>query len=116
MNIYSEPEMIAISMKAVRAWAMKLAEKVPSLDGVDWGKTEFADRLTESEDGSCLLQGEEVIAEYSTDDYYVTQWEDPVEPGGYLGFLYFKTHVPGSYVRVYFHDSIGKGENHDRDH
>lgn len=66
--------------------------------GIDWNSAELVNGLTVGERG--LYHGETCIAEWC-DDYFVNQWTGYCEDD-YYGYLYFRTDVPGQYVRVNF--------------
>lgn len=92
MEIYKEIKEIAKAMAKVKHLAEKISEKIDT-EGFDWASAEFVS-LDKEDIKHFGFEG-------TTEDYYVDQWTGYCEDD-YHGYLYFKTDVPGQYVRVYF--------------
>lgn len=92
MEIYKEIKEIAKAMAKVKHLAEKISEKIDT-EGFDWASAEFVS-LDKEDIKHFGFEG-------TTEDYYVDQWTGYCEDD-YHGYLYFKTDVPGQFVRVYF--------------
>lgn len=90
MNVYKEIKEIAKAMAKVKYLAEKMGEKIDT-EEIDWASSEFVN-LNEEDIKHFGFEG-------TTEDYFVDQWMDYCEDN-YRCFLYFKTDVPGQYVRV----------------
>lgn len=100
-KILKEPALIAVEVQKIAGMVKRLREYDDDLKYADWSTSEFIDGLTESEDGMKLLRDGHEIAEYSDDPYFVNQWTGYC-PDDYHGFMYFRTSIPGTYVKVYY--------------
>ena len=92
MEIYKEIKEIAKAMAKVKHLAEKISEKIDT-EGFDWASAEFVS-LDKEDIKHFGFEG-------TTDEYFVDQWTGYCEDD-YHGYLYFKTDVPGQFVRVYF--------------
>lgn len=92
MKIFKEVKEIAKAMSKVRNLSMKMAEYIDP-EGIDWSSAAFVS--LDKEDIEHFDESE------ITDEYFVDQWTGYCEDD-YHGYLYFKTDVPGQYVRVRF--------------
>lgn len=95
--IYKEIKRIACLSAQINRLVYILAERFDDY-GIDWYSAELVSGLTVGERG--LYRGETCIAEWC-DDYFVNQRTGYCEDD-YYGHLYFRTDVPGQYVRVSF--------------
>lgn len=93
MNVYPEVKKICSLNLKMAELIKKLSDKI-DLGGVRWETAEFV-KLNK--------QDIEYMKEryYETNDYFTEQHVGYQEDDFY-GYLYFKTDVPGQYVRVYF--------------
>ena len=91
MKVYKEIKEITKCNGKIRSLAQRLEKKMDT-DGVDWSTAVF-DTM-----GKKDIERLELV----DDEYYVQQWTGYIEDDFY-GYLYFKTDVPGQYVKVYFH-------------
>lgn len=100
MRTFKEVKKIAKMMSQIHRLAKSL-ENNPDFDceGLDWSSVEFVSGLQERNDG--LYQEGCRIATESF-DFYCDQSTGFCEDD-YYGWIYFKTDVPGQFVRVYFH-------------
>lgn len=95
MTIYKEIKRIAILNDKLRRFIELIDSKYGDIgEGVDWNTAELV-TLSKKDIQNFRESGNE------TDDYFVAQ------STGYLcddfyGHLWFKTDVPGQYVKVYF--------------
>ena len=92
MNIYPEIKKIAMSMDKVCRLSEQLSEKLDT-SGVVWTSAELV-----------YLNREQIerLGECVDNDYYCDQWQDTYIEDSFHGYLYFKTNVPGEFVKVYF--------------
>ena len=93
MNIYKEAKEIAKHNEKIKYLADKLEEKIDA-EGIDWSTAQFVN-LSKAD-----IEGFDPVTSV-TEDYLVDQSTGYCEDD-YYGWLYFKTDVPGQYVRVYF--------------
>jgi hypothetical protein len=93
--IYKEIKRIACLNAQINRLVNILEERFEDY-GIDWNSAELVSGLTVGERG--LYHGEICIAEWC-DDYFVNQHTGYCEDS-YYGQLYFRTDVPGQYVRV----------------
>lgn len=93
--IYKEIKRIAC-LNAQRDRFINILEERFEDYGIDWHSAELVSGLTVGERG--LYHGEICIAEWC-DDYFVDQHTGYCEDD-YYGSLYFRTDVPGQYVKV----------------
>lgn len=98
MKIYKEVKKIAGRIAQITRLCESLEAKGLDVEGADWFNAQLVSGLTIK--GRYLCEGESCIAE-ENDDYYVCQWTGYCEDD-YCGYLYFKTDVPGQYVKVYY--------------
>lgn len=98
MKIYKEIKKIACKVAQIEHLVKKLAQKDFDIDGVRWFEAQLVSGL--SVKGEYLCEGDERIAK-ENGDYFVNQWTGYCEDD-YYGYLYFKTDVPGQYVKVYY--------------
>lgn len=90
MKIYKDIKKIVKCMSKVQRLAEKLENSDLDCDGIDWHTAELVS----------LTKGQIRVFE-ETEDYFVDQSQGYIEDNFY-GHLYFKTDVPGQYVKVYF--------------
>lgn len=93
MNIYKEAKEIAKRNAQIKRLADKLAEKI-DVEGVAWSSAQLVSLSKED------IEGFDPVTSV-TEDYLVDQSTGYCEDD-YYGWLYFKTDVPGQYVRVYY--------------
>lgn len=93
MNIHKEVKEIAKRNTQIKRLVDKLAETI-DVEGLEWSSAQFVS-LTK-EDIKCFDPVTSVTEDYLTDQRKGYCEDD------YYGWLYFKTDVPGQYVRVYF--------------
>lgn len=100
MKVFKDVKKIANKMSQIRQLVKKL-ENIDDfdVDGLEWESVEFISGLQERKDG--LYKKGCRIAKTGF-DYYVDQTTGYCEDD-YFGWVYFKTDVPGQFVRVYFH-------------
>lgn len=96
--IYKEIKRIACLNAQINRLVNILGERFDGY-GIDWYSAELVSGLTVGERG--LYDGETCIAEWC-DDYFVDQHTGYCAYY-YYGDLYFRTDVPGQYVKVYYH-------------
>ena len=94
MTIYKEAKGIAKCVSKMYRLAEKLGERGFDNDGINWTTAKL------------VSLGKEDIEHFKdtngvTEEYFVDQWTGYCEDD-YHGELYFKTDVPGQYVRVHF--------------
>ena len=94
MNIYKEIKEIAKLNSKREFLAGKLAQKI-DCEGILWDTAEFV--TLSREDIKTMFDPQREV----TEDYYVDQSVGYCGDDFY-GYLYFKTDVPGQYVKVYF--------------
>ena len=95
MNTYKEIKEIAKLRAKTKRLINVIAEKYGDMcEGVDWDSAEFVSLDREDIQDFITHNGEE-------EDYFVEQSRGYFEDD-YYGHLYFKTDVPGQYVKVYF--------------
>lgn len=96
MNIYKEIKKIASLNAKIKNLVNLLDEKYGEdiFEGIDWNSAELV-TLSKSEIQDFKRSGN------STDDYFVKQQHGYCEDYFY-GSLFFKTDVPGQYVKVFF--------------
>lgn len=91
MKIYKEIKEIAKCNSKIERLIDRLSERFDVGDDIEWNTAIFVSMKDEDLKRLDLVD----------DDYYSDQhkgyWED-----GFYGWLYFKTDVPGQYVRVHF--------------
>lgn len=97
MPIYKAAKRIAC-LNAQLARQVELMNQEIDPDGIEWYSAELVSGLT-ARDGE-LYYGDLPVAERA-DKYYVDQTQGYSEDN-YYGWLYFRTDVPGQYVRVHF--------------
>ena len=97
MPIYKAAKRIAC-LNAQLARQVELMNQEIDPDGIEWYSAELVSGLT-ARDGK-LYYGDRPVAEWA-DEYYVDQTQGYSEDN-YYGWLYFRTDVPGQYVRVHF--------------
>lgn len=90
MNIYKEIKEITKCISKVEKLADKLSKKIDT-EGIKWETAEFVSMSRKDIEKIDLVD----------DDYYCEQHTGYLEDDFY-GWLYFKTDVPGQYVKVYF--------------
>lgn len=95
--IYKEIKRIARLSAQINRLVNILEERFEDY-GIDWYSAELVSGLTVGERG--LYHGKFCIAEWC-DDYFVDQHTGYCEDD-YFGHLYFRTDVPGQYVKVCF--------------
>ena len=100
MRIFKEVKKIANKMSQIHQLIKKL-ENNPHFDaeGLEWESVEFVSGLQEKKDG--LYKNGRRIAKNGF-DYYCAQTTGFCEDD-YYGWVYFKTDVPGQFVKVFFH-------------
>ena len=93
MKIFKEVKEIAKKNAQIEFLIDKLSNKIDTVD-IDWTTAKFIS-----------LSKEEIKrfkhSNSETEDYFVYQRTGYAEDS-FHGWLYFKTEVPGQYVRVYF--------------
>ena len=94
MKVYDEVKYIAMCMEKMYRLAKKLGDKGFDNEGINWTTATFV--TLDKEDIEHFKDTNGV-----TEDYFVDQWTGYSEDD-YHGELYFKTKVPGQYVRVHF--------------
>lgn len=95
MNTYKEIKEIAKLRAKTKRLINTIAEKCGDrCEGVDWDSAEFVSLDKEDIQDFITHNGED-------EDYFVEQSRGYCEDD-YYGHLYFKTDVPGQYVKVYF--------------
>lgn len=97
MPIYKAAKRIAC-LNAQLARQVKLMNQEIDPDGINWYSAELVSGLT-ARDGKLYYESLPV-AEWA-DEYYVKQYQGYFKDT-YFGRLYFRTDVPGQYVRVCF--------------
>lgn len=97
MPIYKAAKRIAC-LNAQLARQAELMNQEIDPDGIEWYSAELVSGLT-ARDGK-LYYGDLPVAEWA-DEYYADQTQGYSEDN-YYGWLYFRTDVPGQYVRVHF--------------
>ena len=93
MNILKEVKEIAKKNAQIKILIDKLSNNIDTED-IDWATASFVSLPKEE-----IKRFKRTNCE--TEDYFVDQWTGYVEDSFY-GYLYFKTDVPGQYVRVHF--------------
>lgn len=93
MNVYKEVKQIAKCIQKIKQLSEKLEEDYDIAD-VDWETAKFVS-LTKKQ----IKRFEET--NNATEDYYVEQHQGYCEDDFY-GWLWFKTDVPGQYIKVAF--------------
>ena len=96
MKIYKEVKKIAGKVAQITRLCESLETKALDVEGADWFNSQLVSGLAVK--GQYLCKGDSRIAK-ENDDYYVCQWTGYCEDD-YYGYLYFKTNVPGQYVKV----------------
>lgn len=94
MNFYKEIKEIAKCMSKVSRLAQDISYKIDA-EGVFWHTAEFV--TLSKEDIKGMFDPKTEV----TEDYYVDQ-SVGMCGDDYYGYLYFKTDVPGQYVKVYY--------------
>lgn len=91
MNIYPEIKKIATSVAKINRLAEQVSQKM-DIEGIEWFTAELVH-----------LNHEQIkrLGECVDNDYYCNQWQGYIEDS-FHGYLYFKTNVPGEFVRVHF--------------
>ncbi len=97
MKRFKDIKRIANKMAQIHRLAEKLKNEL-DCEGIEWNTAVLISGLQGKSDG--LYQDGVMIAEY-VDDYYCAQSQGYASDY-YYGHLYFKTDVPGQYVRVWF--------------
>lgn len=97
MPIYKAAKRIAC-LNAQLARQVELMNQEIDPDGIEWYSAELVSGLT-ARDGKLCYENLPV-AEWG-DEYYVDQTQG-YSGDNYYGWLYFRTDVPGQYVRVHF--------------
>lgn len=92
MIVYKEIKEIAKSNAKIAHLVQKLEDKGFDAYGIEWNTTTFVSLSKEDIESLNLSE---------TEGYYVSQSQGYIEDD-FFGHLYFKTNVPGQYVRVYF--------------
>ncbi len=97
MIVYKDVKKIANKLSQLRNLVEKL-ENDPYFDceGIDWYSAELVSGLQGKEDG---LYQDGIRIATNEGDYYCAQSTDYLGDD-YYGFLYYKTDVPGQYVKV----------------
>lgn len=98
MKIYKEIKKIAGMLAQIGHLINLLKQKGLDIDGIHWLEAQLVSGL--SVKGEYLCEGDERIAQESG-EHFVNQWTGYCEDD-YYGYLYFKTDVPGQYVKVYY--------------
>ena len=104
MKNYNNDMPIYKAAKRIACLNAQLARQVESMnqkidpDGIEWNSAKLVSGFTAC-DGK-LYYGDLPVAEWA-DEYYVDQTQGYSEDN-YYGWLYFRTDVPGQYVRVHF--------------
>lgn len=93
MNVYKEAKEIAKCNAKIQSLAAKLSEKIDT-EGFDWSSATFVSLSKEDIDHFDPVTS-------VTEDYLVDQRTGYYEDYHY-GYLYFKTDVPGQFVRIYY--------------
>lgn len=93
MNTYKEIKEIAKCLAKINHLAEKLSKKI-DVEGVDWSSATFVSISKEDIDNFDPVTS-------VTEDYLVAQSTGYCEDD-YYGYLFFKTDVPGQFVRVYY--------------
>lgn len=93
MNVYKEAKEIAKCNAKIQSLAAKLSEKIDA-EGLDWSSATFVSLSKEDIDDFNPVTS-------VTEDYLVDQSTGYCEDD-YYGYVYFKTDVPGQFVRVYY--------------
>ncbi len=94
MTVFKEIKEIAKCMSKINRLAEKLAHDGLDCDGIVWPTATFVS--LDKEDIEHFQDTNGV-----TEEYFVDQWVGYCEDD-FHGELYFKTDVPGQYVRVHF--------------
>lgn len=97
MKIYKKVKRITNKLAQVHYLIEQLETEI-ECDGIDWSTARLVSGLKEKPDG--LYQDGVMIAEWA-DECYVNQSQGYLEDD-YYGHLYFKTDVPGQFVKVWF--------------
>lgn len=98
MPIFKEVKRIAcLNAQYMRQYEL-LERKGFDMEGIEWDTAELVSGLTVR--NGYLFEDGCQIAEWA-DEYYCDQWQGYSEDS-YSGWLYFRTDVPGQYVRVHF--------------
>lgn len=99
MTIYPEIKKIANKLSQIQMLVNRLQGNADfDTEGLDFYTAEIVSGLSAREDG--LYKNDCLIAE-NEGDYYCNQSTGYCEDD-YYGYLYFKTDVPGQFVRIYF--------------
>lgn len=93
MNVYKEAKEIAKCNAKILSLAEKLSGKIDA-EGLDWSSATFVSLSKEDIDDFDPITS-------VTEDYLVDQSTGYCEDD-YYGYVYFKTDVPGQFVRIYF--------------
>ena len=91
MNIYKEIKEIAKCNSKIERLVDKLSERFDVGDDIEWNTAIFVSMKDED------LKRLDLVDDDYYSDHHKGYWED-----GFYGWLYFKTDVPGQYVRVHF--------------
>ena len=89
MRVYKEIKKIAKCVGKIHSLAEKLEDKIDT-EGIDWFTAEFV----------TLNEHQKKRLKFVDCDYFCEQRK--IDEDWYCGELYFKTDVPGQYVRVHF--------------
>ena len=91
MKIYKEIKEIAKCNSKIERLIDKLSERFDVGDDIEWNTAIFVSMKDED------LKRLDLVDDDYYSDHHKGYWED-----GFYGWLYFKTDVPGQYVRVHF--------------
>lgn len=91
MNIYKEIKEIAKCNSKIERLVDKLSEKFDVGEDIEWDTAIFVSMKDED------LKRLDLVDDDYYSDHHKGYWEDD-----FYGWLYFKTDVPGQYVRVHF--------------
>ena len=91
MKIYKEIKEIAKCNSKIERLIDRLSERFDVGDGIEWNTALFVSMKDED------LKRLDLVDDDYYSDHHKGYWEDD-----FYGFLYFKTDVPGQYVRVHF--------------
>lgn len=97
MPIYKAAKRIAC-LNAQLARQVELMSQEIDSDGIEWYSAELVSGLTVR---NGKLYREDIPVAKWADEYFVNQSQGYIEDN-YYGWLYFRTDVPGQYVRVHF--------------
>lgn len=100
MKIYPEAKQIAGAMDKARRLSQKLEDKTEACD-LEWETATLIDGCKEKNKRLYDSSGK-WLGNNEFNEYYLEQHQGYIEDD-YFGYCYFKTNVPGQFVRVHFH-------------